>query len=113
MAVLGVQVSLDDFGTGYSSLQYLQNLHVHELKIDRTFVRHMTERPTDAAIVRCAIDMAKTLDLIVVADGVENEHAFDMLAQLGCDIAQGYDIARPLPAAALERWLEDRRAVVA
>ena len=113
LVALGVRVSLDDFGTGFSSLKYLQKLNVQELKIDRSFVCHMIALPTDAAIVRCAIDVARALDLCVVAEGVEDEQTFEMLAQLGCDVAQGYGIARPMPPRDLEQWIGDRRAIFA
>lgn len=113
LVALGVRVSLDDFGTGFSSLKYLQRLNVQELKIDRSFVCHMIALPTDAAIVRCAIDVARALDLCVVAEGVEDEQTFEMLAQLGCDVAQGYGIARPMPPRDLEQWIGDRRAIFA
>ncbi len=107
----GIRIALDDFGTGYSSLQYLQCLRLHELKIDRAFVTHMAEQESDAAIVRCAIEMAKAFRMTVVAEGVESRDAVNMLADLGCDAAQGYDISRPLPAWQLEMWLDDRDAV--
>jgi diguanylate cyclase (GGDEF)-like protein len=110
LSALGVHVSLDDFGTGYSSLQYLQDLDVHELKIDRAFVQRMTERTTDAAIVRCAIEMAQALGLRAVGEGVEDAESFEMLAGLGCDVAQGYGIAVPLSPAALDLWIEERMA---
>jgi diguanylate cyclase (GGDEF)-like protein len=105
---MGVGISIDDFGTGYSSLAYLKDLPVRELKIDRTFVNNMTEDGDDAFIVRSTIDLARNLGLEVVAEGVETEAVWDQLALLGCDVAQGYYLSRPVPAAALAEWLAER-----
>jgi diguanylate cyclase (GGDEF)-like protein len=106
LSKLGVRVALDDFGRGYSSLQYLQHLAVHEMKIDKAFVLNMTDRATDAAIVRCAIDMAQALNLHVVGEGVEDEAAYRMLQSFGCDYAQGFGIATPLSPPALRQWID-------
>jgi diguanylate cyclase (GGDEF)-like protein len=94
---LGFELSIDDFGTGYSSLAYLKQLPVKELKIDRSFVIGMERDNGDAKIVRSTIDLAHNLNLRVVAEGVENEVALTRLAELGCDVAQGYHLSRPLP----------------
>jgi diguanylate cyclase (GGDEF)-like protein len=103
---LGVRLSIDDFGTGYSSMAYLRRLPVDELKIDRSFVLGMTTTQQDAVLVRTAIDLGHNLGLTVVAEGVEGiEHA-DALRELGCDIAQGYHFARPMPAAQLGKLLD-------
>jgi diguanylate cyclase (GGDEF)-like protein len=102
---MGIGISIDDFGTGYSSLAYLKRLPVDELKIDRSFVSHMALDENDAAIVRSTIGLAHDLGLTVVAEGVEDQAAWDMLSGLGCDIAQGYFVSRPMPAADLARWL--------
>jgi sensor c-di-GMP phosphodiesterase-like protein len=99
---------VDDYGTGYSSLAYLQELAVDELKLDKSFVMRMTEDPGAAAIVRPTVDLAHSLGLTMVAEGVENEAALAELARLGCDLAQGYHISRPLPAEQLTGWLQAR-----
>ena len=102
----GVVVSIDDFGTGYSSLAALRRLPVSELKIDKSFVIGMVgDAGEDTAIVRSTNDLAHNLGLIVVAEGVEDQWTLDLLANFGCDQAQGYYIARPMPSAALMVWL--------
>jgi diguanylate cyclase (GGDEF)-like protein len=103
---LGVRLSIDDFGTGYSSMSYLRRLPVDELKIDRSFVLGMTTAPQDAVLVRTAIDLGHNLGLTVVAEGVEGAEHVAALRALGCDIAQGYHFARPMPAAALTELLD-------
>jgi EAL domain-containing protein (putative c-di-GMP-specific phosphodiesterase class I) len=102
---LGVDLSLDDFGTGYSSLVHLKRLPVSELKVDRSFVQRMTSDPDDAAIVRSIVDLAHSLGLRVVAEGVETIESWHALAALGCDLAQGYLISRPVPGDEVVRWL--------
>jgi diguanylate cyclase (GGDEF)-like protein/PAS domain S-box-containing protein len=102
----GVEVAVDDYGTGYSSLARLRRLPVSELKIDKTFVMGMTEpEQEDAAIVRSTSELGHNLRLAVVAEGVESGRTLDLLSEMGCDGAQGYYIARPMPAADLEEWL--------
>ncbi len=108
LASAGVKVSIDDFGTGYSSFALLQRLPVHEIKIDRSFVRHMAERPNDAAIVHSTVQLGQTLGLTVVAEGVEDEASLEQLAAIGCDAAQGYFISRPVPGDELTAWLDER-----
>jgi len=105
LRALGVKISIDDFGTGYSSLSLLQELPIDELKIDRSFVLGLTAGADELAIVRSAIDLGHSLGLQVFAAGVENQAAWDLLAKLGCDAAQGYLVTRPVPARQLERWL--------
>jgi diguanylate cyclase (GGDEF)-like protein len=101
----GVRLSLDDFGTGHSSLAYLKRLPLDEVKIDRSFVMGMAEDGNDAAIVRSTIDLARHLGLEVVAEGVESEAVMRDLAELSCDVAQGFFLSRPLPADQLDEWL--------
>jgi len=95
---LGVRIAVDDFGTGYSSLAYLKELPVHELKIDRSFVRDVCAGGADLAIVESIVDLAHKLGLTVVAEGIEDAATRDVLTGLGCDQAQGYYFARPMPA---------------
>jgi EAL domain-containing protein (putative c-di-GMP-specific phosphodiesterase class I) len=103
----GVDVSIDDFGTGYSSLRLLRRLPVSELKIDRSFVMGMGgEAGEDTAIVRSTNDLGHNLGLTVVAEGVENEWTLDLLSAFGCDLAQGYFIARPMPPADIPDWID-------
>ncbi|MEM1401645.1 MAG: EAL domain-containing protein, partial [Pseudomonadota bacterium] len=108
MSSIGLQFSIDDFGTGYSSLAYLKRLSVHELKIDKSFVLNMIEDTADAAIVRSTVDLAHHLGLRVVAEGIETERHIDMLAELNCDIGQGFHIARPMTADDVIVWLETK-----
>ncbi|MBI5041003.1 MAG: EAL domain-containing protein [Gammaproteobacteria bacterium] len=102
---LGVGVAVDDFGTGYSSLSYLKRLPINTLKIDKSFLADMAQGGNDAIIVRSIIDLGHNLGFRVVAEGVEDAQAWDMLTQLGCDAVQGYHISRPLPDAKFTDWL--------
>ena len=101
LAELGVKLSIDDYGTGYSSLSYIMRLPVQELKIDRSFISRMTTDAEISTIVRSTIDLGHNLGLKVVAEGVEDLAAWNMLRTLGCDDAQGYFMSRPLALAAL------------
>ncbi|MGZ4384823.1 MAG: EAL domain-containing protein, partial [Gaiellaceae bacterium] len=103
---LGVGLSIDDFGTGYSSLSYLRKLPVDEVKIDRSFVMNMPQSENDQQIVRSTIGLSRSLGLKVVAEGVETKDIWRDLAELGCDIAQGYYLTRPIPPHELVEWLE-------
>ncbi|MBH2016070.1 MAG: EAL domain-containing protein [Burkholderiales bacterium] len=102
---MGLRLSVDDFGTGYSSLAYLKSLPVDELKIDRSFVKSMESDEQDAKIVSSTVELAHSLGLSVVAEGVENAATWHHLAHLGCDEAQGHLIARPMPAAQFADWV--------
>jgi diguanylate cyclase (GGDEF)-like protein len=101
----GVQASIDDFGQGQTSLSYLSVLPVHELKVDRQFVAEMLDNPAHAAIVRSIVDLGHNLGMQVVAEGVETEAVRDALRRTGCDVMQGWFVARPMSAAALPAWL--------
>jgi EAL domain-containing protein (putative c-di-GMP-specific phosphodiesterase class I) len=105
---LGVRLSVDDFGTGYSSLSYLKRLPVHEVKVDRSFVSGLREEGEDVAIVRAIVDLGRHLGLEVVAEGVEDQTSWDLLASMGCDLVQGWHLARPMPAGELLPWLAAR-----
>ena len=103
-APLGVNFALDDFGTGYSSLTYLKRLRVNTLKIDQSFVRDMLEDPDDLAILRGVIGLASAFNRQVIAEGVETVAHGTLLLQLGCELAQGYGIAQPMPGDELPAW---------
>ena len=105
----GCALSIDDYGTGYSSLSYLRQMPVSEMKIDRSFVMHLLDNPNDEIIVRSTIELAHNMGLKVTAEGVESEAVLERLRVLGCDLAQGYLISKPIPADALERWFRDSR----
>lgn len=104
LKALGLQLSLDDFGTGYSSLAYVQRMPLDQLKIDQSFVRDMCSSKDSAAIVRSTIDLVHDLGRKTVAEGVETQDHWDQLASLGCDYAQGYFIARPMPPEEFQAW---------
>ena len=102
---LGVTVALDDFGTGYSSLSYLRRLPVDTVKLDQEFVRAMSGGPNDVTIVKSVVGLAQAFGRELVAEGVETAELAALLVELGCDVAQGFGIARPMPAAAVPGWL--------
>jgi EAL domain-containing protein (putative c-di-GMP-specific phosphodiesterase class I)/DNA-binding NarL/FixJ family response regulator len=108
LRAMGVKISIDDFGTGYSSLAYLRRFPIDTLKIDIAFIREVTSNPQDAAITRTIIELAHSLSLRVVAEGVETQAQLAFLKEAGCDQIQGYLFSRPLPATALERLLLER-----
>jgi EAL domain-containing protein (putative c-di-GMP-specific phosphodiesterase class I) len=109
----GVRLAIDDFGTGYSSLAYLKNLPVDEIKIDRSFVMHMSDDNNDEVIVRSTIDLAHNLGLSVVAEGIESELHLQTLRDLGCDVGQGFHIGHPLGINEFHQWLENRDTISA
>jgi diguanylate cyclase (GGDEF)-like protein/PAS domain S-box-containing protein len=110
---LGVKLSIDDFGTGYSSLSYLKRFNVDKLKIDQSFVRDMADDPNDAAIVHAIIQMAKSLNLTTIAEGVEDERQLALLRSQLCDEVQGYHFARPMPADEFANFLSGHRSSTA
>jgi EAL domain-containing protein (putative c-di-GMP-specific phosphodiesterase class I) len=104
----GISVAIDDFGTGYTSLGLLRKLHAAELKIDKSFVMGMKgDGGEDTAIVRSTAELAHNLGMSVVAEGVEDQWTLDQLAMFGCDQAQGYHIARPMPGPAYAEWVRE------
>jgi diguanylate cyclase (GGDEF)-like protein len=110
LRVMGIRITMDDFGTGYSSLSYLKRFPISCLKIDRTFIADVMSDSDDAEIIRAIIAMAHRLRLKVVAEGVETAEQLAFLRQEGCDEAQGYYFARPLPADEFLRWFQTRSA---
>ncbi len=107
----GIEIAIDDFGSGYSSLAYLRDLPIDELKLDRSFIAPMDRTGHAAALVASTIALAHSLDLRMVAEGVETRLAYDELARHGCDQAQGFYLSRPVPAATLDSWLAERCSV--
>jgi diguanylate cyclase (GGDEF)-like protein len=105
---MGISLSVDDYGTGYSSMAYLKLLPICELKVDRSFVRHMASDQEDALLVQSAIELGHNLGLTVVAEGVENGATLRALQELGADDIQGYYLARPMPQDALRDWMNQR-----
>jgi diguanylate cyclase (GGDEF)-like protein len=110
LKALGVGIAIDDFGTGYSSLAYLQRFPIDTLKVDISFIRDVTTNPASAAIAVAIIDMARTLKMKVIAEGVELQTQLDFLRRHACDEIQGYYCARPMPAAELAKQHEENRA---
>jgi EAL domain-containing protein (putative c-di-GMP-specific phosphodiesterase class I) len=104
----GVRLSLDDFGTGYSSLSYLQRLPVTAVKIDKSFVEPLLSDETARAIVRSVVELAHSLGLSVIAEGVDSEPVMEQLTALGCDGLQGYYVASPMSPELLEAWIASK-----
>ena len=102
----GIKLSIDDFGTGYSSLMYLKQLPVNQIKIDKSFVADMRAKQEDEIIVRSTIDLAHNMGHQVTAEGVDNEPTLDLLAEMGCNLAQGFFISEPLSAEEFDQWLK-------
>jgi EAL domain-containing protein (putative c-di-GMP-specific phosphodiesterase class I) len=105
LRTIGVKVAIDDFGTGYSSLAYLRSFPVDVLKVDRSFVQGLGPDPEDSAIVAAVVQLAHTLDLRAVAEGVETDEQLELLRRLGCDEAQGYLFSKPVPAEDMAAFL--------
>jgi len=110
LSAMGVLVSVDDFGTGYSSMSYLRRFPIDKLKIDRVFINEIATRPEDASIVRAIVSLAHSLNLKVVAEGVETPAQLDFLKTAGCDEYQGYHYSRPLPADQFQRLIRNARS---
>jgi EAL domain-containing protein (putative c-di-GMP-specific phosphodiesterase class I) len=110
LARTGITFAIDDFGTGYSSLAYLQQLPVSKVKIDKSFVTPMAGDPAAAAIVRSVIELARSLDLTVIAEGVEDQRTLDHLISVHCHLVQGYYLSKPIPAVELTEWITRREA---
>jgi len=106
LAALGVGIHIDDFGTGYSSLSYLAELPVMTLKIDRTFIAKLVDSESNTRVVQAIIALGKAMDLGIVAEGVETDRQYALVRKLGCDLVQGYFIAKPMPADRFRRWVE-------
>ena len=106
LSAFGVGIHIDDFGTGYSSLSYLAELPVKTLKIDRSFVGKLTDSEPNTRVVQAIIALGKAMELEIVAEGVETDRQYAIVRKLGCDLAQGYFIARPMPADRFRRWCE-------
>ncbi len=113
LAALGIRVSVDDFGTGYSSLGHLKELPIDKMKIDISFVKDLPENRGSAAITRAIIQMARSLGITAIAEGVETEAQRSYLALNGCDELQGDLISKPLSATDFEAWVVGRRASAA
>jgi EAL domain-containing protein (putative c-di-GMP-specific phosphodiesterase class I) len=115
---MGVQLSIDDFGTGYSSLSRIQELPINTLKIDRSFISHLSCETDSTAIVDAIVSMARSLDLTVIVEGIETEYQCDLLRDMGCNQGQGYLFSRPVPVVNATDLLElamesDKRMVEA
>ena len=104
---MGVQICIDDFGTGYSSLSYIRNYSFDTLKIDRSFIQHITKEPRDAELVRSIVQMGQNVGMNIVVEGVEEEDQHELLTDLGCHFVQGFLVAKPLPADQVKFWLDE------
>ena len=104
---LGVNISIDDFGTGYSSMAYFKYIPANELKIDQSFVRYMLENTMDEHIVKTIIEMAHGFEIDVIAEGIENKETYEALKAIGCNIAQGFYLAKPMSQEQFIEWLDN------
>lgn len=109
----GIQIALDDFGTGYSNFNYLRHFELDRLKIDQSFVRHITSNRGDVAIVKSIVQLARNFGLETVAEGVETEEALRVVHRAGCEHVQGYLFARPMPANEIPGFVANRTALLA
>jgi EAL domain-containing protein (putative c-di-GMP-specific phosphodiesterase class I) len=109
LRAMGVDIHIDDFGTGYSSLSYLQSLPIDALKIDRSFINKLTVQGNNQEIITSIISLAKSLNFEVIAEGVETDHQLDQIKEMNCQFGQGFLIARPMPPAAIDAWIETER----
>ena len=107
MQAMGVKISVDDFGTGYSSLAYFKLLPIDELKIDQSFIFDLVKDKANRSLVRMMIDLARSFELKTVAEGIEDRETFELLSDMGCDIAQGYFMAKPMPHDEFKHWLKN------
>ena len=106
LASYGVGIHIDDFGTGYSSLSYLAQLPVQTIKIDRTFVKQLSTPGANTRVIEAIIALGKAMELEVVAEGVETDQQYAIVRRLGCDLVQGYFVAKPMPAHELRKWCD-------
>ena len=106
LAAFGVGIHIDDFGTGYSSLSYLAKLPVQTIKIDQDFVAQLSDSEANSRVIEAIVALGKAMQLEVVAEGVETNQQYAVVRRLGCDLVQGYFIARPMPADQLLTWID-------
>jgi EAL domain-containing protein (putative c-di-GMP-specific phosphodiesterase class I) len=104
LAAYGVGIHIDDFGTGYSSLSYLAQLPVQTIKIDRTFIKQLSDPDANTRVIEAIIALGKAMELEVVAEGIETDQEYATVRRLGCDLVQGYFVAKPMPSDELRRW---------
>jgi EAL domain-containing protein (putative c-di-GMP-specific phosphodiesterase class I) len=108
LRVKGFQLSIDDFGTGFSSMVQLVRLPFSEIKVDKSFVMRAQQSQESRSVIKSIIDLGHSLDLLVAAEGVEDQATLDYLNNTGCDLAQGYLISRPMREKAVRNWIERR-----
>jgi EAL domain-containing protein (putative c-di-GMP-specific phosphodiesterase class I) len=106
LAAFGVGIHIDDFGTGYSSLSYLAKLPVKTIKIDQAFIAQLSDSDANSRVIEAIVALGKAMQLVVVAEGVETDQQYAIVRRLGCDLVQGYFIARPMPADQLLAWVD-------